>query len=149
MKMFNKILAGTAAAAALTVTAAAPAQAQYYDRYYQRDRGIDVGDIAAGVAIIGGIAAITSALTRDQGYYGYGYGYGYGNRYQSDYRFAVNSCGSQAQRYGRASVTDVQRVGANRYRVSGVVDGYDRRGFACTARANGRVTNFQVARGYW
>lgn len=123
MKAVSKIFTG-AAAAALTVTAfAAPAQAQY--RHYDRDRGIDAGDIITGVAILGGIAAIAGALDRD----GSRYGYGYRDRYRNDYSRAVQACGYEAERIGRGQVriTDVDRTGRNRYRVRGVVEaGYDR-----------------------
>ena len=166
MKAVTKLITGAAAAAMLTVTAAAPASAQY-----RRDRGIDAGDIAAGVAILGGIAAITAAIKGDSSRYGYGNRY----RYRDGYSNAVNACGYEAQRYGRGGVqiTDVDRRGNDSYRVRGVINGgydrydrgYDRRydrdygrydydrgdrdGFTCTARGNGRVTNFRVNdRGY-
>ena len=120
MNKISKLVTGAAAAALVTTGfAAAPAQAQSY-RYYDRDRGIDVGDVVAGVAIIGGIAAIASALGRDGDRYGYDNRY----RYRNDYRSAVNTCGYQAERYargGRVSVTDVDRRG-NGSRVRGVVD---------------------------
>jgi hypothetical protein len=163
-----KYLTGAAAAAALTVGMASPAQAQSWDR---RDRGIDVGDVAAGVAILGGIAAVISALDGNGGYgygygqpsYGYGYpsagyGYGYGNsRYgQGSAQAAVNVCGREAQRYGRnVTITDLDRDRRG-YRIRGrveVVD-YDGRGwnrrydvdredFTCYA-ANGRIYDFRV-----
>ena len=84
MKGITKILTGAAAAAALTATMAAPAQAQSWDR---RDRdGIDVGDIVTGVAVIGGIAAILGAFDRDDDRrYDRRYDRGYGNdRYGYD-----------------------------------------------------------------
>ncbi len=174
MKKISKLLTGAAAAAVMTVSAAAPAEAQY--RYRDRDRGIDVGDVITGVAIVGGIAAIASAIgnsgnryDRDYGYGGYGY-----NNYGGGERAAVNACGYQADRYGRGrvSITDVDRRGSNSYRVRGVIQGddyaynrgydnrssrdygydrYDRGGqlsFSCTARSNGRVTDFDIDRRY-
>ena len=207
MKAFTKYLAGAATAAAITVTAAGPAQAQIFGRDpYARNRGIDVSDIVTGVAVLGGIAAITRAFGRDGGQYGYDNRY----RYQNDYQNAVNACGSEAQRYGQGgqvSVTDIDRRGSNSYRVRGVIDagygnygntaGYgrydprydtrydprydtrydprydtrydtrydprygrtDRYGsnygrydqrveFACTARSNGRITDFDIDRRY-
>jgi hypothetical protein len=107
----------------MSVSFAAPADAQYRDRsrYYDRyDRGIGASDIITGVAIIGGIAAIASALDRD----GYRYGYGNRYRYRDNYRDAVNACGYEAERYGRGrvSITDVDRRG-NGYRVRGVIAG--------------------------
>jgi hypothetical protein len=124
MKAVSKLITGAAVAAMVSVGAAAPAEAQYYRH---RDRGIDAGDIITGIAILGGIAAVTSAIGRD----GSRYGYGYRDRYRGGYTAAVNSCGYEAERIGRGRVqiTDVDRTGNDRYRVRGVVDaGYDRGG---------------------
>jgi hypothetical protein len=162
MKAISKTMLGTGAAALAAISFAAPAEAQYRDRY--RDRGVDVGDIISGVAVIGGIAAIASAIGLD----------GYGNRYRGGYNYAVQACGQEAQRMSRGAVqiTDVDRVGNDRYRVRGVVqsgyddgygygygndrydrgyggyNGYTRRGygedFSCTARGNGRITDFRL-----
>lgn len=168
MKGITKILTGAAAAAALTATMAVPAQAQSWDR---RDRdGIDVGDIVTGVAVIGGIAAILGAFDRDRDRYGHDNRY----RYRDGYQTAVNACSYEAQRYGRGGnvqITDVDRRSNDRYRVEGVIqagyggyghDRYDRRydsrydrrynrydqrvEFECTARGNGRVTDFDIDR---
>jgi hypothetical protein len=167
MKKF--LLAG--AAAALTLVSAAPASAQYrYDDRYDRRGGIDAEDIAVGVAVIGGMAAILSAFDRDGGRYGYDSRY----RYRDGYSAAVNSCGAQAQRYGRGQVriTDVDRRSNDRYEVEGVVEnghggygtrydrGYDRRydgreyardygeRFTCVAYGNGRIAQFRMQDGY-
>jgi hypothetical protein len=191
MKTLTKFLTGAAVTAALTISAASPAQAQYGND--KRDHGIDTGDVIAGVAVLGGIAAIVAALDND------GQRYGYDNRYQyrDDYTGAVNACGYEAQRYGQGgqvSITDVDRRSSNRYRVRGVINAgyaysgnsygrsgsYDRYGrydpygrnanygrygntgrygnygynqgynqqvaFACTARSDGRVTDFDIDR---
>jgi hypothetical protein len=171
MTRIAKLATGAAAAAMFTLTTAAPANAQYYGRTYgydyrYRDRGIDAGDIIGTVAVIGGIAAIASAIGRDSSRYGYDGRY----RYRDGYRYAVNSCANEAERYGRGrvSITDVERVGNDRFRVRGIVGGgydrydrgydyrrdydrgyydydrYDRDGFTCTARGNGRITNFRL-----
>jgi hypothetical protein len=162
MKALTKTLTGAAAAALITVSAAAPAQAQYRGYGYDRDDGIDAGDVITGVAVIGGIAAILGAFDRD------GDRYGHDNRYRhrNDYQAAVNGCAYEAQRYargGRVQVSDVDQVRRNRYRVRGVVEsqydyrgGYDRydrydRGndrvaFECDVRANGRILDFDVRR---
>jgi hypothetical protein len=161
MKAVSKFITGTAAAALLAVSAT-PAQANH-----RRDRdGIDAGDVIAGVAILGGIAAIAAAVGND----GSRYGYGHRNRYRDGYSNAVNACGREADRYGRGRVqiTDVDRRGNDSYRVRGVIEagydrydrGYDRRrdrdygrndydrndrdGFVCTARGSGRVTDFRI-----
>ena len=172
MKAISKTLLGAGAAAVAALGFAAPADAQYRDRYYDRDRGIDAGDIMTGVAILGGIAAVTSALGRD----GSRYGYGYSNRYRNHYNYAVQACAQEAQRMsrGQVQILDVDRAGNDRYRVRGVVQagygggyggygGYDRgysrgydsrydRGygsygrddFTCVARGNGRITDFRL-----
>jgi hypothetical protein len=170
MKAVTKFITGAAAAALLTVSLASPAEAQY-----RRDRhdGVDAGDVITGVAVLGGIAAIAAAISNDGNRYGYGNrnGYGYRNNYRDGYTAAVNACGYQAERYGRGqvSVTDVDRRGNDSYRVRGVIAGgydrydrgYDRRNdrdygrydydrgdrdsFTCTARGNGRVTDFRLS----
>ena len=170
MKALTKFLTGAAAVTALTVSAV-PAQAQSWDRR-DRDRGVDAGDIIAGVAVLGGVAAIIAALDNGNGRYrdryarydrgygqsGYGYGqtgYGYGyDRYDSA-QAAVNACGREAQRYGRnIQITDLDRTNRG-FRVRGRVDqieygrGWnrnyrvDRERFTCYA-ANGRIYDFRV-----
>ena len=182
MKTLTKYIAGAATAAALTVTAASPASAQSWD-YRRHNNGIDTGDVVAGVAVLGGIAAIVAAMSNDGNRYGYDNRY----RYRDDYANAVNACGYQAERYGRGGqvrITDIDRRSRSSYRVRGVIDagygnyggygaygydrygrnggyGYDRYGrngryggygqqaaFACTARWDGRVTDFDIGRAY-
>jgi hypothetical protein len=170
MKAISKTMLGAGAAAVAALSFAVPAEAQYRDRY--RDRGgIDAGDIITGIAVLGGIAAITSAIGRDDSRYGYGYG----NRYRGHYNYAVQSCAREAQRMarGQIQILDVDRVGNDRYRVRGIVQagygggygGYDRYGrndrydrsgydrgyghygrddFTCVARGNGRITDFRL-----
>ena len=169
MKKF--LLAG--AAAAVAAVSAAPASAQYrYDDRYDRRGGIDAEDIAVGVAVIGGMAAILNAFDRDGGRYGYDNRY----RHRDSYSAAVNSCGMQAERYGRGQVriTDVDRRSSNRYEVEGVIEGggnyggyggYDRgyggrydprygnnndygERFTCVAYSNGRIAEFRMRDGY-
>ena len=83
MRTITKAMAGIATAAMISVTAAAPAEARH--RYYHRDRGgVDVGDVVAGAAIVGGIAAIAHGINQrnryDRGYtYGRPYAPAYGN----------------------------------------------------------------------
>ena len=87
MKAITKYFAGAAVAAAMTVTAASPAQAQIYGR--DRDRGgIDAGDIITGVAVIGGLAAILGAFNRNGGN---GRTYGSEYAYRDGYQNAVNA----------------------------------------------------------
>jgi hypothetical protein len=150
MTRISRLLVGAGAAAMLTVGAASPADAQYYRyRPYRHD---NAGSVIAGIAILGGLAAIASATNRDRAY-----GYGY-DRYRSYYTYAVNACGSEAQRigHGRIRIDEVSRVGGDLYRVTGSVDGdrygygrYDRyygggeNRFTCTAFGNGRIEDFR------
>lgn len=176
MKKFAKAMTGAAAAALVTIGAAAPAHAQYYDPYYDRDRGIDTSDIVRGVAIAGAAAAAVGAIAnaaRGYGTYGYpsrGYGtYGYPSQgaygYGNNERYAVDACARRAARYGRVSVTQVYPRSRTSLRVEGVVDGnngyynrgygydrygydrgYERRAFQCNVRYDGRVTSFDTDR---
>lgn len=136
---------GIAAAAvgAMALATATPAQAQYRDR--DRD-GISVGDVIAGAVIIGGIAAVASAASRDRGYryddrrYRGDRYYGRGNPRAAVER-CVNAARQDARRYGYryAQVTDIRDVDDTRYgwKVKGriMVDGnyrggrYDRYGY--------------------
>lgn len=162
MKTFSKGMIGAALAAMVTVTAAAPAEARPYYRHH--DNGIDAGDVIAGVAIIGGIAAIASAIGSsnrdryDDRYDRSSYGYGYGNRGYGE-GAAVSACSAEAARFGRGQVriTDVDRRGNDSFRVRGIIDGngggyygggygYDRIGFDCDAYGNGRIADFDTDR---
>lgn len=169
----KKVLLGAAAAALVAGSVATPASAQYRDRDYRYDRRGDIAaDIATGIAVLGGVAAVLAAFDRDAGRYGYANRY----RYRDGYSAAVNSCGYQAERYGRGNVriTDVDRRSRDRYRVEGVVetgygsdrygrndryDRYDRYGrydrynryenrygdrFTCVAYGNGRIAEFRM-----
>lgn len=170
MTRFAKAMTGAAAAALVTIGAAAPASAQYYDPYYDRDRGVDTGDIVRGVAIAGAAAAAVGAIANAARGYGYGYGnYGYGNRaygnraygygnYGYNDRYAVDACTYRASRYGRVNVTQVYPRSRTSMRVEGVVDSgynrgwgygrYERRAFTCNVRYDGRVTSFRTNRYY-
>tara|TARA_R110000824_G_scaffold127250_1_gene287265 strand:+ start:3539 stop:4069 length:531 start_codon:yes stop_codon:yes gene_type:complete len=133
MNKLNKALVGTAAAAAMAVSAT-PAMAKD-----GRNGGPSAGEVIAGVAIIGAIAAIASSSNKDRrysdnDYRGDRYNDGryaetrYGNNYrQIDQRQAVNRCvraaESEATRRGRANVTDIRDVDRTRYgyRVKGKI----------------------------
>ena len=158
MKWLGKTLTAVAAAA-LTI---APTASVGQERHRDRDRHNDRDAIIAGVAILGGIAAIAAASDRDGRRYGGSGRY----RYRQHYRNAVNACGAEAERFARGGVqiTDVRRRSENKYRVKGMIRAgygmrYDRWGsqrsrwaadrsrpryFACTARGNGRVTDFDL-----
>jgi hypothetical protein len=150
MKTITKALVGTVAAGAMAMTTAVPAQAQSRDR----DNGIDVGDVIAGALIIGGIAAVASAVGRNRGYddgyvyeggnYRYDNGRYYnGNRYNDRYynsgdpRQAVEQCVYAAERNanrysygGNAQVTDIRNIDRKR-------DGYTVKGRIAVNTRNG------------
>ena len=138
MSKLNKNIAkggiATAAVGAMALAGATPAQA--------RDRdGIDAGDIIAGAVILGGIAAVASAVGKNDRYRdGYRYGdrdyrgdrYGFGDR-GGNARAAIERCVSAVERDARragyrfADVTEIRDVDRERYgwEVKGrlVVDG--------------------------
>src|SRR5687768_4039928 len=82
-----------AAAALLTVSLAGPADARRGHGHHDND--IDVGDVVAGATLIGGIAAIASAITQ-------------GKRIRQDQ--AVGDCSSEAEYRGEGRVADILRV---------------------------------------
>jgi hypothetical protein len=178
----------------VTLTAAAPAQAQYYP-YPDQRRGVDLGAIARGVATAGAVAAVVGAITNatrggaygvygNGGVYNGGYGngtygngtygnggynnggyaypsqgYGYGN--QNFEQAAVNACASQAQRYGRVSIDNVELRSRSTMRVRGMIEanagynaggygnygaGVERRTFDCSFRSDGRISDFDTQR---
>ncbi len=161
MTQLQKALIGTAAAAAMAVSAT-PALAN--DRYDNRDNdGISVGDVLTGALILGGIAAIATSGSRNNRYdrgnryddrYNRGdrYDYnraGYRNVRQIDPRSAVDQCVRAAERqaahHGYANVTRVRDIDRTRYgyRVRGNIQiasrGYNDRGrFTCLTDGRGR-----------
>jgi hypothetical protein len=164
MNSFKKFAFGLAAGAMVATSSVGLAQYQDRNRHDRHDRhdNDNTGAIIAGVAILGGVAAIAAASDRDSRQYGRGNRW----RYRDDYRNAVNGCANEAERYGRGGVqvTYVDRRGNNKYRVKGMIKrgfgtsytrwggdrnrwGRDRsrdRYFSCTARSNGRVTDFDL-----
>ena len=143
MRILTKTLLGTGAAAVALVSTSVPALA--------RDRGgIDAGDVIAGAVILGGIAAVASALSdndRDRSY-GYPYEGGYerdGYGYDGDPRQAVDQCVRAAQNsaarlsYGGADITDIRSIDRNsrgftvrgRIAVNGYGRGVDQGTFKC------------------
>lgn len=173
MNKLNKALVGTAAAAAMAVSAT-PAMA----RDGRDNGGPSAGEIIAGVAIIGAIAAIASSGNKDRGYRDNDYRgdrYGndrYGNDRYSESRFgngyrqigqrqAVNRCVRAAERgataYGRANVTDIRDIDRTRYgyRIKGRIlvqqgrdhyrrGGSDKGNFTCYIEGN-RVSDVRYS----
>ncbi|WP_066552670.1 hypothetical protein [Croceicoccus bisphenolivorans] len=136
MNTLTKAVIGSTAAGAMALASATPAFAR--DRHH--DDGIDAGDVIAGALIIGGIAAIASAASKDRRgddyYYDRDYRDGryrdYDGRYR-DYdrrgsaRSAVEQCVRAAERDARrrgfrdADVTDIRDVDRRNggYRIRG------------------------------
>lgn len=134
MKTVSKALLGTIAAGAMVASSATPALADH-----RNNDGISAGDVIAGALIIGGIAAIATAASRNDrnyngsyaydragynngGYYNGGYGNGYDRdaQYRTNPRQAVEQCVYAAERYAssrgmRADVTDIREVKDTRY----------------------------------
>ena len=121
MKTLSKALVGTIAAGAMAISSATPAAA----RDHRDNDGISAGDVIAGALIIGGIAAVASAASRNDRYdrdyrnrdddyrydragygndYGYdrgqdrGHGYGGGRWGGGNPRSAVEQCVYAAER---------------------------------------------------
>ncbi len=127
MNMTKTIAKGgiaTAALGAMALAGTSPAQA--------RDRdGIDAGDVVAGALIIGGIAAIASAASKER--YGDGYRYRESRYGHGNSRAAVERCVRTVERDARragyrfAEVTQIRDVDRERrgWEVTGrlVVDG--------------------------
>jgi hypothetical protein len=118
------------AASGALLLAAAPAQAGGWHHHHHDD--VDAGDVVAGAVIVGGIAAIASAITQ-------------GNRQKQD--AAVEGCSTEAENRTGGHVAEIRHVGKNKgyYVVEGWLDGGDggpRRSFGCTIR-NGSIYSFQ------
>lgn len=172
MNRFTRIGAGLASLAALSL-AATPALARDWGwgGYRHHDRGIDAGDVFAGVLILGGIAAIASAASkskkereqrRDEDYrYPYdqrdqdyernenrGYD-GRGADTRPDWsesrgiNAAIDRCANEVERGDRRieSIDSVNREGEG-WRVAGRVDGG--KDFSCTIDRDGRIRNIDL-----
>ncbi|RIV93446.1 hypothetical protein D2V17_00345 [Aurantiacibacter xanthus] len=145
MTAISKALArgtiATVAAGAMAVAAASPAAAQDRYRHNDRDRGgLSTGEIIAGVAVLGGLAAVlaSSRNNRDRDYrYDDRRGW---NDYQRGADRAINQCVRAAERQARrwsgsrAEVTDIRDIDRNRrgFEVKGriaVRDDYRGRGW--------------------
>ena len=96
----------------------------------------------AGALTLGGCAAVTDGILGDVlGTRGGGYE-------REGERYAVDACAREAQRYGRVSITQVDRRDNRSYRVRGVIEGNynERRAFECDVRDDGRITDFDTSR---
>ncbi len=160
MKMVRSVMTAGLATVMLA-TAVTPAMAQRYpgggygnpygDRYRRHhDRGISAGDVIAGVAIIGVLAAIVGAASKSSNRNRTNNG----NINSEDQ--AADACASRVeQRYGNSArvrnIDDVQRT-RDGYEVRGTVETNDHedRGtqrFTCSIRY-GQVEDLRIDSGY-
>lgn len=144
----------TAAVGAMALAGASPAYANHRDR----DR-IDAGDVIAGALIIGGIAAIASAASKDR----YRDGYRHRDRHyaRANPRRAIQKCVRAVERDARragyrfADVTEIRDVDRERggWEVRGrlVVDGYRNWGHRDRYRHDVRYDDrrYRDRRGYY
>lgn len=147
---------------AVTVFKSDDVNADGYRRYRHRDR-VDAGDVIAGVLILGGIAAVASAVSsnsRDRDYRNTRYPSD--NRYRTsdsriDYRGdtrsnagsgidnAVNMCVSAIERDVRvASVDGVERNASGWLVTGSIYNGY---AFSCRIDGSGRIDGIDYGRG--
>lgn len=118
------------AAAGILAAGAAPAQARGWHRHHD---DVDAGDVVTGAVVIGGIAALASAITQ-------------GNREKQD--AAVDSCSREAETRIGGHVSEIGKVSKAKgyYTVEGLIqaeDGGARAPFSCTIR-NGTIYGFHA-----
>ena len=118
-----------------------------YPRYRYRNR-TSVGDVIAGVAIIGAVAAVVNAATKnrdDRRYRDRDYRYRDSRYRDTDARgidSAVDLCVREIERDARvASVDSVDRSGAG-WQVTGAM--YDGAAFTCSIGADGRIDDISI-----
>ena len=163
-------IAATLASAAAFCMGASPALAQGWDGGWDgwghhHDRRVDAGDVLAGILIIGGIAAIASAVNsksrdsrrddrrddrRDQnGRYPGDRTAGYGNDNDQQWRqgsgidSAVERCSNEVSRgSGRVQAVDSINRDGDGWRVQGRTGNGQQ--FTCSVDGNGQIRNVQV-----
>lgn len=125
-------------------------------RRYRRHRGVDAGDVIAGVVILGGIAAIASAASRndrDRRYRDRDYRYRDSRYRDRDTRYrdtrqdrrydsrgldgAVDMCMREIERDVRVNTVDNVSRTASGWVVTGAL--YNGDGFTCTIGQDGRI----------
>lgn len=117
-------------AAALLAALASPADARR--RHHRHHDDVDAGDVVATAVVVGGIAAIASAIREDK-------------RRKQD--AAVDRCSAEAESRTGERVAEIFHVGRRKgyYTVEGALDGESGPGnnFTCTVR-RGAVYEFQT-----
>jgi hypothetical protein len=128
----NKAALAVIGTAMITSTAFAPAEARW--RHHRHGGGVDAGDVVAGVAIVGGIAAIASAI---------------GEKKRAKQDDAVDTCAQEAEYRSRGELSEVTHVSKRKgyYTVEGLLDAdsIDPTSFSCTVR-NGRIYSMRLDR---
>jgi hypothetical protein len=123
--MFAKGGIATAAVGAMALASATPSQARDRDK-------VDAGDVIAGALIIGGIAAIASAASKDRYRDDHRYGDGYSYR---DNRYGHGNSRAAVERCVRAVERDARRAGFRYAQVTEIRDvDRERRGWEVTGR---------------
>ena len=127
----GRFMAGILAASLVATGVSAPAQASH--RYWRYHDDVDVGDVVAGAILVGGIAALASAIKND-------------SRERQD--AAVDDCASEAESRSTGRVSAIVSVHKSKgyYTVEGVVDDGTSGGglsFLCTVR-NHRIYAFDT-----
>ena len=101
--------------------------------------GLSLGGCAYGLGDpTGGLGTVLgSVLGGGGGYQGQG-----GPTFQ---QAAIDACAAEASRYGQVRISNVQQSGSNTMRVYGTIgNNYQQRGFGCSFRSDGRITDFDV-----
>ena len=163
----SRIAAGLASAAAFCM-AASPAMAQSWGGWgggwnggWGRHDRVDAGDVLTGILVIGGIAAIASAIKseernrrgeRGDGHprernSGYGNDYGNGNDQQwqqgSGIDSAVDRCSNEVSRgTGRVQAVESINRDGDGWRVQGRTAAG--KSFSCSVDGSGQIRNVQV-----
>lgn len=115
------------------------------NRYYRHDRGVDAGDVLAGVLIIGGIAAIASAATKNNDNDRYRDRTDYPDDRRDTYRYdndrgidrAVTICADEIERDARIDTVNAVNRTARGWQVTGSL--YNGEGFTCSIGQDGRI----------
>jgi len=122
----RRTIAGLAAAALVTTLFAAPADARH--RRWRHHHDVDAGDVIASAVVVGGIAALASAMSSGA------------RRAKQD--AAVDTCSREAESRLDGRVAHIATVTRRNgyYTVEGAVEGGA--GFSCTIR-NGSLYGFR------
>jgi len=126
--------------------------ADKYRHYrYRRHRGVDAGDVLAGVLILGGIAAVASAAKNSRDRYP-SRDTRYPDPRRGDYRYddgrgidrAVTICVDEIERNARVETVDAVNRNARGWNVTGSL--YDGQGFSCSIGEDGRIDAIDYGR---